>query len=329
MDLAHVHLLLNHLPVIGTILAFGLFLLGIASKSNDLRRASLVIFLGISLLTIPTYMSGNGAEEKICKAAQPAGDQPVGNEEPCTDPAVSKRLIETHESAALVAFGFMEITGALAWLGLWQFRRIARVPNWNLVAVLLFSAVTLLLMARAANLGGDIRHPEIRGPAIAATANASADPPFARAVGAAVTGETWIWPTCETLHFIGLCLLFGITAMVDLRVLGLMKGVPFQALHRLLPWGVLGFAVNMVTGVLFFVADPDQYTTNPPFQWKIILILLAGLNLLYFTIFETPWSLEPGEDAPAIARLVAASALLLVVGVMFCGRMLPFLGNSF
>ena len=321
MDLAHVHLLLNHFPVIGTIIAFGLFLLGLASKSDDLKRASLVIFLGISLVTIATYISGNGAAAKICKADQP--------EDPCRNPAVSRALIQAHESAALVAFGFMEITGALAWLGLWQFRRRARVPGWNLSAVLVFSAVTLLLMAKASNLGGNVRHPEIRGTEAAAAAPAPADPPFARAVGAFVTGETWIWPSCETLHFIGLCLLFGITAMVDLRVLGLMKGVSFQALHKLLPWGVLGFAVNLVTGILFFVADPDQYTTNVPFQWKIILILLAALNLLYFTIFETPWSLEAGEDAPAITRLVAGSALFLVIGVMFCGRMLPFLGNSF
>jgi uncharacterized membrane protein len=320
VDLAHIHLLLNHFPVIGTIMAFSLFLLGLFARSDDLKRASLVIFLGISLLTIATYISGNGAEEKICKADQP--------EDPCRDKGVSKSLIEAHESAALVAFGFMEFTGALAWLGLWQYRRLARLPRWNASAILFLSLVTLLLMANTANVGGDIRHPEI-GATAGAPASSQADEPFARAVGAAVTGETWIWPSCETLHFIGLCLLFGITALVDLRMLGLLKGVPFQALHRLLPWGVLGFGVNLVTGMLFFVADPGQYTNSAPFQWKIILILLAALNLLYFTIFDAPWSLDPGDEAPAAAKLVAASALFLVIGVMFCGRMLPFLGDSF
>jgi uncharacterized membrane protein len=319
MDLAHVHLLLNHFPVIGAIFGFGFLLAGIFGRSDDLKRASLVIFLGISLLTIATYVSGNGAEESICKAAQP--------EDPCGDPAVSHALIQAHESAALVSFGFMELTGALAWLSLWQFRRLARVPRWNLLAVLVFSAVTLLLMANASNLGGDIRHPEIR--AAVSDPPAASAMPFARAVGAAVTGATWIWPSCETLHFIGLCLLFGIAAIVDLRVLGVIKGVSFQAVHRLLPWGVLGFGVNLITGILFFVADPSQYTQSAPFQWKIALILLAGINVLYFTIFDTPWALEPGEDAPALSKFVAASALFLVVGVMFCGRMLPFLGDSF
>jgi uncharacterized membrane protein len=319
VELAHVHLLLNHFPVIGTIIAFALLILGLLGKSNDLKRISLAIFLGLSLLTLAVYVSGNGAADQICKA--PTAD------DPCQDAAISHGLIDAHESAALIAFSAMALTGALAWLGLWQFRRIARVPAWNLCAIFLLSLLTIALMAQAANLGGHIRHPEIGAPALLPAANGAQ--PFARAVGAAVTGATWIWPTCETLHFIGLCLLFGITAIVDLRVLGLLKGVPFQALHRLLPWGVLGFGVNLVSGMLFFVADPGQYTHSPPFQWKIALVLLAGLNLVYFTLFDAPWRLDPSDDAPPIAKFAAASALILVVGVMFCGRMLPFLGDSF
>ena len=74
MDLAHVHLLLNHFPVIGTIIAFGLFVLGIAGNSEDLKRASLAVFLGISLLSIAVYVSGNGAQDAICKA--PSAEDP-------------------------------------------------------------------------------------------------------------------------------------------------------------------------------------------------------------------------------------------------------------
>jgi hypothetical protein len=323
MDLAHVHLLLNHFPVIGTIIAFGLFVLGIAGNSEDLKRASLAVFLGISLLSIAVYVSGNGAQDAICKA--------LSAEDPCPEHDVSKAVIQAHESAALVAFAFMEITGALAWLGLWQFRRVRSIPGWNLTAVALLSIVTVLLIARASSAGGDIRHPEVRSAGEAATgpSKSAAEVPFAREVGSFVMKHTWIWPTCETLHFIGLSLLFGITAVIDFRVLGMMKGAPFAALHRLLPWGVMGFGVNLGTGMLFFVADPGQYTHNVPFQWKIVLILLAALNLLYFTVFDTPWFLKAGEDAPAMAKLVAASALFLVVGVMFCGRMLPFLGDAF
>ena len=77
---------------------------------------------------------------------------------------------------------------------------------------------------------------------------------------------TWGWPACETIHFVGLSLLFGVVLLVDLRMLGFMKGIPFSTLHRLLPWGVLGFGVNVVTGILFFIgAPPDFYVTNATF----------------------------------------------------------------
>jgi uncharacterized membrane protein len=316
MNLAHLHLLLNHFPVIGTIIGLGLFLVALVSKSDDLKRACLVIFLGIALLSIPTYVTGNAAQEAIC----------IGpSNGPCTDPGVSKSLIRAHEGAALQGFAFMELTGAFAWLGLWQFRRISRVSRWNLSAVLLLSIVTVGLMARAANIGGEIRHPEIRsGPE-----TTTDEPALGREVGSFVLEHTWTWPTCETLHFIGLSLLFGVAALVDLRMLGMMKSIPFPALHRLLPWGILGFGINLITGMLFFVGAPEQYTQNPVFTWKMALMMLAGLNVLYFTIFDEAWAVGSGKDAPPLAKLVAASALVLVIGVMYCGRMLPFLGNAF
>ena len=59
------------------------------------------------------------------------------------------------------------------------------------------------------------------------------------------------------------------------------------------------------------------------------LMMLAGINVLYFTIFEEPWAVGPEDDAPFTAKAVAASALILVVGVLYCGRMLPFIGNAF
>ena len=307
MDLAHLHLLLNHFPTIGTIMGGGLFVLSLITNSDDLKRASLVVLLGISLIAIPTYISGNGAQDAVKSL-----------------PGVSKTLIETHEGAALVALGFIEVTGAFAWLGLWQFRRLARVPNWNLAVILVLTAVSLGLMARASNLGGEIRHGEIR-----AEQGIVARDGLARTVGSFVTDTRWMWPTCETLHFIGLSLLMGVAFLVDLRVLGVVKGVSFASLHRLLPWAALGFGVNVITGMLFFVGIPGQYIHNTTFYWKMALVMLAGLNAVYFTLLEEPWELGPKEDAPLTAKIAAASAMLLWVGVMYCGSMLPFLGNAF
>jgi hypothetical protein len=308
MDLAHIHLLLNHFPVIGTIIGGGLFLLSLITNSDDLKRASLLVLLGIALISIPTYMSGNGAQQALA-----------------SQPGVSKSLIETHEGVALEGIAFMEFTGAFAWLGLWQFRRLRRIPRWNLAVILILTVVTFGLMTRASNIGGEIRHSEIRAPQETVTAEGA----LARTVGSFVTETPWMWPTCETLHFVGLSLLMGVVFLVDLRVLGVMKGVSFASLHRLLPWAAFGFGVNVVTGILFFVGIPHQYTGNKTFFWKLALVMLAGLNAVYFTIVEEPWALGPGEDASLTAKFAAASAVLLWVGVMYCGSMLPFLGNSF
>jgi hypothetical protein len=313
MDLAHIHLLLNHFPTIGGIIGGGLFVLSLVTKSDDLKRASLVVLLGISLLSIPTYISGNGAQDAIKSL-----------------PGVSKSLIETHEGAALVALGFMVVAGAFAWLGLWQFRRLARVPNWNLAVILVLTLVTLGLMTRASNLGGEIRHAEIRAEqGTAAPEPAAEEPGLARRVGSVMTDYQWMWATCETLHFIGLSLLLGVVFLVDLRVLGAVKGVSFASLHRLLPWAALGFGVNVITGMMFFVGIPGQYIHNNSFYWKIAMVMLAGLNAVYFTVVDEPWALGPKEDAPLTAKVAAASAMLLWVGVMYCGSMLPFLGNAF
>lgn len=319
MDLAHIHLLLNHFPTIGFLIGGGLFLVSLFLKGDDLKLSSLVVLLGIALISIPTYMSGNGAQEVIQSM-----------------PGVSKTLIEAHEGAALVGMVFMLATGAFAWLALWQFRRLTHVPKWNQGAILALTVVTFALMTRASNLGGEIRHEEIRsspgkGTADAAPAAADTDQPqgLARKVGFFVTDRPWMWPTCETLHFVGLSLLLGVVLLVDLRVLGVIRGVSFQSLHRLLPWAALGFGTNIGTGMLFFVGIPGQYTKNPAFYWKIGLAMLAGLNAVYFTILDEPWSLGPKEDAPLTAKIAAGSAMLLWLGVLYFGSMLPFIGNSF
>jgi hypothetical protein len=298
------------------VIALGLFLVALFAKSGHILQVSLTLFLAIALLTIPTYVTGNAASQTICKGQTSTA--------PCSDTSLSRPMIDAHEGAAMWGMALMEFAGAFAWLGLWQFRRAARVPGWNLAVILLLSLMTFGAMTRAAILGGDIHHPEVRDQSDAAPA-----PPVARELGAFVVSVKWVWPTCETLHFIGLSLMFGVAAMVDLRMLGLLKSVPFHALHRMLPWGILGFGLNAITGMLFFVGAPQQYTQNPVFVWKLVLMMLTGLNVLYFTVLDQPWVLEAGEDAPLTAKAVAASAIVLVLGVLYCGRMLPFLGNAF
>jgi hypothetical protein len=317
MDLTHAHLLLNHVPTAGFVIGLMLFVVSLIARNAELKRASLVIFVGIALVTLPTYVTGNAAAEALCAGATKA---PA-----CADPSVSKSLIQTHEDAALMAFAAVILTGAFAWLGLWQIRRTSRATNWNLAVILLLSLVAFGLVARAANIGGEIRHPEIRS----AQEMVASGGHLARSLGAFVLALPYGWPSLETLHFIGLSLLIGVILLIDLRMLGVMKDVAFPALHRLLPWAILGFGTNLVTGMLFFVASPDQYVGNIAFVWKMILVMLAGANALYFTLFDEAWVLKPGDDAPFTAKAVAVSAIALWLGVLYFGSMLPFIGNSF
>ncbi len=315
MNLAHLHLLLNHFPIIGSIIGLFLFLGALLGGSEELRRAALLLLLAIALLSIPTYLSGNAAQSAIRDL-----------------PGISESLIEAHQDAALLAYVFVEITGAVAWFGLWQFRRTSRMESGVLSATLILSAMTVVLMANAGNLGGQIRHSEILpqidpAPAVANTwwtLGLSA----AR-VGKFVTGVKWVWPTLQTLHFIGLTILMGVVFLVDLRILGAMKNVSFVSVHRLLPWGILGFGLNLLTGMCYFIAAPFQYTHNGTFYWKIALIMLAGANAIYFTVSDEPFTLSPGDEATLKSKMMALSAIILWIGVMFCGLMLPFLGNAF
>src|SRR5688500_12907767 len=77
----------------------------------------------------------------------------------------------------------------------------------------------------------------------------------------------WGWPACESLHFIGLSMLVGMIGAFDLRLLGVGKRIPISALHRVVPWGIAGFALNAVTGAMFVLTEPDQYIYNVSFHF--------------------------------------------------------------
>ena len=304
MNLAHVHLLLNHVPTIGFGFGIGLLVASLVRDSADLRRASYVVFFAIALVAIPTYLSGNAADFVLRTGRELRQD-----------------VVTAHQNAAMLALIPMEIVGLVSWLALWQSRR------WHQPAVLALSIVTFVLMARAANIGGQIRHPEI----VAAGAAASAPSwPSPATMGAAfVLDHPWVWPICEVFHFVGLCLLFGVTLLVNLRLAGFISGFPLADLNRLLPWAVAGLGINIVTGMLFFLAAPDQYTQNSTFTWKMGLVLLGGLSLLYPTMFdEEPDSAFDILHAAMTRRLIGVCSLVIWIAVIFFGRFLPYLGTE-
>jgi hypothetical protein len=154
----------------------------------------------------------------------------------------------------------------------------------------------------------------------------------ASALGEMVTAYRWIWPIGEALHFVGLTMLFGTIGSLDLRVLGMAKSMPATTLHRLVPFGIAGFVTCAVTGFLFFAGEPSQYIPNGVFWIKMGFILLAGLNVAWFYVSDVHRQVEalgPGDDASPSAKFIAASSIVLWLGVMFWGRMLPFIGIAF
>jgi hypothetical protein len=306
---AHVHMWLNHVPTVGFGVALALFVVARLKRHDDLTRAGLVMFFVVAVVAIAAYLSGNAAEAVV----QGRSD-------------ISPRAVRAHEDAALLAFAFMEMTGFLAWLALWQWRRVPRLERWQLPVVLLSAVVAFGLMARAAELGGEIHHAEIRA---AASTGEGAAAGTAQAIGMFVSGHSWVWPTAETLHFIGLSLLFTVVLIVDLRLLGMVKRVSYAAVYQLLPLGMLGFGLNLVTGLLFYMAALPQYIHNKTFYWKILFVVLGGINLLYFMLEDDVWAIGPGDDAPLPSKIAAASAIVLWAAVLFCGHMLPFIGNAF
>ena len=314
MNFAHLHLLLNHFPIIGTLVGLGLFLISLVGENEDLRRASLIIFAAMALLSIPTFFSGTGAQGAIKKL-----------------PGVSEVLIERHQGAAMLAIVFMEITGALSVVALWKPQGTPRPArwNWSLSAVLLFSMLTTGLMARVGTTGGDIRHPEIAGGQEEVTEGSAVSTfvhrfePSPGRVAELMTASKWWWAFMMDLHFIGLALLIGTVGILDLRMLGFAKQIPIAPLHRLVPWAMAGFAINLVTGVLAFTGMDQYYTYNWAFWLKMLAIMLLGLNIAAFYLtgaFKSVEGLGPGEDAPLLAKIIAASSLFLWFAVITLGR---------
>lgn len=137
--------------------------------------------------------------------------------------------------------------------------------------------------------------------------------------------STWGWPIIESLHFVGLCLLLGTVGVFDLRMLGLARQIPYKDLHRLVPLGVAGYLINVITGIMFLTTSPDQYVHNPAFQTKMLFMLLAGINMLVFYGFFNQHVSNAGiAPLPKRIKLVAGISLIAWSVIIVCGRLITY-----
>ena len=320
MNFVQIHLLLNDFPVIGSIIGLALFLVSLFGKSSDLRRASLIVFAAVALVSIPVFASGKGAQLMLQKT-----------------PGISDAFVQRHEGAAMLSLWFLEATGAFAMAGLWQIHRRAGMTRWNLSAVLALSLLSVALMVRTGNTGGEISHPEVRASQGAAPTEGAVESvvhvfePTPWKFTEAMSVNKWWWAFLMDLHFLGLVLLIGTVGALDLRIMGFARRLPVEPLLRVVPWALAGFGINVATGLMAFIGMPEFYTLDYAFWVKLLAILLLGVNaaVFYLTGVSGGFSrLAPGEDAPMSAKLAAASSLLLWFAVIILGRYIQYYQDS-
>ena len=154
----------------------------------------------------------------------------------------------------------------------------------------------------------------------------------ASAVAKAMREWLWLYPSVEIVHIVGIALLFGSIAVLDLRMLGFAKAnISVRRLQRhVLPWTASSFLLIVPSGLLMFTAHATDFLNNPVFPVKLGLILLAGVNAaLFHTIAMRTadvWDVEEMKELkpPPSVRLAGAASLLIWISVIACGRLLAY-----
>lgn len=142
------------------------------------------------------------------------------------------------------------------------------------------------------------------------------------AVAAWVNSSRWIWPTLESIHFASLCVFIGSLLIIDFRLIGLYRDRCGLILEGLIRLSLVAFAVNLATGLLFFVGNTPKYINNPAFELKLILIMVAGMNALFYKVRLS--HLVDTEEVSWSSIGVGYLSLVLWAGVIICGRMITF-----
>lgn len=138
----------------------------------------------------------------------------------------------------------------------------------------------------------------------------------------------YMYPLIESTHVLTLCLFVGTAAALDLRLLGLMlRRVPVsEVIRRLLPWTAAGFAIMVITGALLFYAIPVRTYHSIFFRIKVVMLVLAGLNVWVFhrRVQRTMDEWDTAAVTPRGARMAAAVSLVLWAGIIVAGRMTAY-----
>lgn len=147
------------------------------------------------------------------------------------------------------------------------------------------------------------------------------------ALAQGVSESTWLFPTIETIHVLAIALVVGSIAMVDLRLMDLIsrERAIGDVLADALPWTWGSFVVAALSGAALFTSKAATYWLNGPFKWKLLLLLLAGLNMALFHALTYPRLLtEERRSPPLRARCAGAASLIIWLSIVTLGRWIGF-----
>jgi len=135
-----------------------------------------------------------------------------------------------------------------------------------------------------------------------------------------------VFTAAETLHFMGLTILVGALLIIDLRGLGLLRRMPFLEVHKLVPFAIGAFAVQLLTGITFIASNPNHYFTDLSFQVKMGLVVVAGVNALIFefAVFRPMLAGVPGIEQRALTKVTSGLSIGIWALVLICGRLIPY-----
>lgn len=147
-------------------------------------------------------------------------------------------------------------------------------------------------------------------------------------IASRVRESLWLFPAIETGHLLGMAALVGTITMFDLRLLGraLRTKRVSEVGRTLLPWTWAAFAVQLLTGVVLFSSEAVKLYANPAFRLKLLLILLAGIQVLIFhrTMYRGVAAWDGGQPIPRTARISGALSILLWMSIVAAGRFIGF-----
>lgn len=144
----------------------------------------------------------------------------------------------------------------------------------------------------------------------------------------AIRESIYLYPVIESVHVLSTCLFLGLVTMMDLRLVSAtLRSAPLTDVqHRLFPWQMVGLALMMVSGGLLVYTEPLRFYSNIFFQVKMVLLLLAGLNMLVFHtgVYRRVAEWDHHEVFPGSARAAGALSMILFSGIVVCGRMIAY-----